>query len=108
MGSPAAAAGAGPEHARAQYANGNGADFGSEPSYHWSQSSNAGSEEEGEAMVSGRGKVEGRGRRRGGKEGRGGAGGEEGIMPYEWGNMALLVLLYAMQGIPLGLTMGAM
>jgi hypothetical protein len=26
----------------------------------------------------------------------------------EWGNMALLVLLYAMQGIPLGLTMGAM
>lgn len=30
------------------------------------------------------------------------------ITPQEWGNMALLVLLYAMQGIPLGLTMGAM
>lgn len=30
------------------------------------------------------------------------------ISPQEWGNMALLVLLYAMQGIPLGLTMGAM
>jgi hypothetical protein len=26
----------------------------------------------------------------------------------DWGNMALLVLLYAMQGIPLGLTMGAL
>lgn len=30
------------------------------------------------------------------------------ISAQEWGNMALLVLLYAMQGIPLGLTMGAM
>lgn len=30
------------------------------------------------------------------------------ITAQEWGNMALLVLLYAMQGIPLGLTMGAM
>jgi hypothetical protein len=30
------------------------------------------------------------------------------ITPREWANMALLVLLYAMQGIPLGLTMGAM
>eukprot|EP00879_Flechtneria_rotunda_P017194 GHRR01018010.1.p1 GENE.GHRR01018010.1~~GHRR01018010.1.p1 ORF type:complete len:390 (+),score=144.30 GHRR01018010.1:480-1649(+) len=30
------------------------------------------------------------------------------ISGQEWGNMALLVLLYAMQGIPLGLTSGAM
>lgn len=30
------------------------------------------------------------------------------ISAQEWGNMAVLVLLYAMQGIPLGLTMGAM
>lgn len=30
------------------------------------------------------------------------------VTAQEWGNMALLVLLYAMQGIPLGLTMGAM
>jgi hypothetical protein len=30
------------------------------------------------------------------------------ITVQEWGNMALLVLLYAMQGVPLGLTMGAM
>ncbi|KAF8059178.1 hypothetical protein HT031_005350 [Scenedesmus sp. PABB004] len=30
------------------------------------------------------------------------------ITLQEWGNMALLVLLYAMQGIPLGLTMGTM
>jgi hypothetical protein len=30
------------------------------------------------------------------------------ITLHEWANMALLVLLYAMQGIPLGLTMGAM
>lgn len=33
---------------------------------------------------------------------------EKRITSQEWGNMALLVLLYAMQGIPLGLTMGAM
>ena len=33
---------------------------------------------------------------------------EEEQQPMEWGNMALLVLLYAMQGIPLGLTMGAL
>lgn len=33
---------------------------------------------------------------------------EQHITAQEWGNMALLVLLYAMQGIPLGLTMGAM
>jgi len=30
------------------------------------------------------------------------------ISAQEWGSMALLVLLYAMQGIPLGLTLGAM
>lgn len=30
------------------------------------------------------------------------------ITAQEWGNMAVLVLLYAMQGIPLGLTLGAM
>jgi hypothetical protein len=30
------------------------------------------------------------------------------IGPDEWANMGLLVLLYAMQGIPLGLTMGAL
>eukprot|EP00878_Enallax_costatus_P023000 GHUV01024444.1.p1 GENE.GHUV01024444.1~~GHUV01024444.1.p1 ORF type:complete len:287 (+),score=81.65 GHUV01024444.1:243-1103(+) len=33
---------------------------------------------------------------------------ERHITAQEWGNMVLLVLLYAMQGIPLGLTMGAM
>ena len=49
----------------------------------------------------------------GGGGGRGGKGGGKGggggvVAPYEWGNMALLVLLYAMQGIPLGLTMGTM
>jgi hypothetical protein len=37
-----------------------------------------------------------------------GGGEQQHITPHEWANMALLVLLYAMQGIPLGLTMGAM
>jgi hypothetical protein len=37
-----------------------------------------------------------------------GDGEQQHITPHEWANMALLVLLYAMQGIPLGLTMGAM
>jgi hypothetical protein len=47
--------------------------------------------------------------RKGARDGApGGAHGAPGIAPYEWGNMALLVLLYAMQGIPLGLTMGTM
>lgn len=39
---------------------------------------------------------------------RGRRGESESISAAEWRNMALLVLLYAMQGIPLGLTLGAM
>jgi hypothetical protein len=33
---------------------------------------------------------------------------EGAVTRLEWANLALLVLLYAMQGIPLGLTMGAL
>jgi hypothetical protein len=90
---------------------GNGAANGDAPSddaartsLHWSDggSSGGGSDEDGAVSGKARG---GRSRRRGG--GGGGSGGDA-IAPYEWGNMALLVLLYAMQGIPLGLTMGTM
>ena len=46
------------------------------------------------------------------KEGGGGGGeGEEEVGPLSWQerlNMALLVLLYALQGIPLGLTTGSL
>jgi hypothetical protein len=72
-------------------------------SLHWSEGSSGGSDDDGAVSAKRRGRAS---RRRGG--GSGAPGGDEAIEPYEWGNMALLVLLYAMQGIPLGLTMGTM
>jgi hypothetical protein len=105
---PGAYDGAG--NARGAGGDGEGSDDDDQrTSLHWSGDEDGGSSSE-EAASSGVGKRRGGGGgAAAGRRKRGGAGGEgDAITPYEWGNMTLLVLLYAMQGIPLGLTMGTM